>query len=74
MATLEREELRDVRLEGSYPDTCVVVTIWDARNPARDREHSYKERIWAPASSVSKHGIDPPEQTGAQIAMHALGG
>lgn len=74
MATLEREELRDVRLEGSYPDTCAVVTIWDARDPARAREHMYKERIWAPPSWVSRHGIDPPEQTGYLIAMHALGG
>ena len=73
-AWLEREEVRDVRLEGSYPDTQVVVTMWDARNRARAREHIYTERIWRPPGWVAKHGIDPPEQTGQLIAMHALGG
>jgi hypothetical protein len=70
----ELRVLRDVRLEGSYPDTCVVVVYWDPRNPARARERTYKERIWASPSWVSRHGIDPPEQTGQLIAMHALGG
>jgi hypothetical protein len=70
----ELRVLRDVRLEGSYPDTCVVVIYWDPRNPARARERIFRARIWAPASWVSRHGIDPPEQTGLNIAIHALGG
>jgi|SRR5215211_748847 len=40
----ELRVLRDVRLEGSYPDTCVVVSYWDPRNPAPARERIYRER------------------------------
>jgi hypothetical protein len=69
-----RRELREVRLEGSYPDTRMVVTYWDGRNPARAREHTYSTSIWPPPDWVAKHGIDPPERRGGDLADHALGG
>jgi hypothetical protein len=70
----EREELRDVRLEGSYPDTRVVVTLWDARGP-RPYERTFSARIWAPPNWVPNHGIyEPPNRAGLDIAIRAMGG
>jgi hypothetical protein len=69
-----RRELREIRLDGRYPDTRVVVTYWDGRNPAHAREHTYSAPIWPPPNWVAKYGIDPPKQTGLNIADQALGG
>jgi hypothetical protein len=69
----EREELREVRLEGSFPDTCVVVTIWDARSP-RPHERTSRTRVWAPPNYVPKYGIyEPPDRAGQNIATRAMG-
>jgi hypothetical protein len=68
-----RERLRDVCLVGSYPDTWVIVTIWDARGP-EPRERPFRTRIWGPNHDPT-HGVyEPPERAGQDIATRAMGG
>ena len=68
----ERQELREVRLDGSYPDTAIVVRLWD---PRFDREVNQSYRIWKLGVFIGWRGVrEPPNQVGMLITTWSLGG
>jgi hypothetical protein len=67
-----RRELREVRLEGTYPDTAIVVRLWDARF---DKEVTQTYPIWKTPVLAGTRGIrEPPNQVGMLITTWSLGG
>lgn len=70
----ERQELREVRLEGSYPNTEVVVTIWDTRVSDNPREVTYRKPVWAfPHYRPEKGVLEPPDHAAENVVRHVLG-
>jgi hypothetical protein len=70
----ERQELREVRLEGSYPTTEVLVTIWDTRLSNNPREVTYRKRVWAfPHYRPEKGILEPPDHAAENVVRHVLG-
>ncbi|HEX6654390.1 MAG TPA: hypothetical protein VF072_16710 [Thermoleophilaceae bacterium] len=68
----EQRELKSVRLQGGYPETAIVVALWDGRFE-KDVERSYP--IWALEVFKGYRGVrEPPNQVGMLITTWALGG
>jgi hypothetical protein len=69
---LETQTLRDLRLEGGYPDTRVIVTFWDERYSKESRRAYW---LWKNRTFVSPSGIrEPPDSVGMFITTWSLGG
>ena len=67
---LELHELRDIRLEGSYPDTRIVVTLWDLRF---EKEVSDSYEIWRdPTFHLPGHSRESPRTVGMLITTWIL--
>ena len=69
---VEHRELLDVRLEDAYPDTSIVVTLWDGRF-SKEVRRCYP--LWQGPPFIATRGIrEPPNQVGLLITTWALGG
>jgi hypothetical protein len=69
---IEQHDLLDVRLDDAYPDTTIVVTLWDGRV---DKELRRSYSLWQDPTFVTSSGIrEPPNQVGLLITTWALGG
>ena len=73
----EFREVREVRLEGEYPDTSVVVRNWDPRD---EQEHSRTYSLWRARGSggplyVGHEGRrESPHTVAMLIATYVHGG
>jgi len=68
----EQQELREVRLEGGYPDTAIVVRLWD---PRFDKERTTRYLLWRIGVFEGWQGNrEPPNQVGMLITTCSLGG
>ena len=68
----EPHELREVRLEGAYPETAIVVQLWDGRF---DKESTTRYAIWKLGVFEGWQGNrEPPNQVGMLITTWSLGG
>ena len=71
-AKSEQHELREVRLEGTYPDTAIVVRLWDRRF---DKELTRTYPIWKTPVLAGTRGIrESPYTVGMLITTWSLGG
>jgi hypothetical protein len=65
-------ELREIRLEGTYPDTAIVVCVWDRRV---DKERTTRYPIWKLGVLRGSRGIrESPYTVGMLITTWSLGG
>lgn len=69
---VEPYELRDVRLEGRYRDTQIVVSLWDRRY---DKEVTRHYAIWREPSFVGSSGVrESPEAVAMLVTTWSLDG
>jgi hypothetical protein len=65
-------EVRDIRLEGTYPDTSIVVRVWDRRF---DNETTTRYPIWKLGVFIGWRGArESPYTVGMLITTWSLGG
>lgn len=69
----EPRELRELRLDGEYPETRIVIVFWD-RAARRERRYSYE--LWSDRSGFNLGGgrHESPKAAGLLIATWAMGG
>jgi hypothetical protein len=74
VASWDREprKLQEVCLDGRYPDTRIVIRLWDQRY---DREITRDYRIWQESAFVGYRGVrEPPQVVGMLITTWSLEG